>query len=148
MIHIEPWPPSGSVSRHLKICLVYLTFRFLNIWLALQEGVVALCPTPNLDSQGNNFSLCHHPWPIQQGTSYHHMCYHQHSSWDHPTIQAPPLHHTRDTFSGECGYVGKVGGKLSASYSTCFILMKGYNEILRTGDSMGPRASLDMVVKT
>jgi len=55
MIHTEPWPPSGSVSRHVKICLVYLTFRFLNIWLALQEEVVSPMPNPQPGEPGYPF---------------------------------------------------------------------------------------------
>jgi hypothetical protein len=53
--------------------------------------------------------------------------YRHHSSWDHVTTQAPPLHQSRDTFGGGGGAVIKLrhlilGCELHPFYKFCFKL--------------------------
>jgi hypothetical protein len=63
--------------------------------------LLASCPTPNLEDQGTPFSVGHHLWPVQQERPCQYLHYHQRSSQNHLTTQAPSLHQSRDTFGGE-----------------------------------------------
>ena len=82
----------NSIHSTIKSVQLIPLLHFHNNKFLYCVGLLVPCQTPNLEDQGIPFCLGHHLDLSGMRGPTSSICYRQHSSQEHVTTQAPPLH--------------------------------------------------------